>query len=116
MSLSHNFSENIKAIRISRKLSIAEFAEELCVAKSSIQTILRGKCNVRMDTVNHIASQLDIEPLALLQEPYTPNQLSGASVLLGSIKTYQQLSAEDRKKADAIFHDLIMLLDKYSEK
>lgn len=115
MSLSQTFSRNIKGIRETRKLSVTEFAEELCIAKSSMQTILSGRCNVRMDTVDHIASQLNVEPAALLQESYTPNQFHNATLLLESVEAYRKLSSEDRKHADAMFHELVMMLDKADE-
>lgn len=116
MSLSKNLSENLKAIRKSRKQSITEFADELCIARSSLQTILSGDSNLRMDTVNHIASKLNTDALTLLQDSFSSKQLSTATLLLDSLDSYQKLSEEDRQKAAELFHQLILLLDKADSK
>lgn len=112
MSLNKNLSKNLNAIRRSRALSITDFAEELCIARSSLQNILNGNCNLRMDTVCQIASHLDTDSLTLLKEHYTTEQYAIATLILDALDTYIKLSVEDRTEASRLFHKLIMLLDK----
>lgn len=66
MSLRENLAHSMNIIRTARQLSICEFSEELYIARSTMQDILSGTGNPRMDTVEHIAEQLRIDPLALL--------------------------------------------------
>jgi transcriptional regulator with XRE-family HTH domain len=112
MSLNTNLSKNLNAIRRSRSLSISDFAQELCIARSSLQNILNGTCNLRMDTINHIASSLDTDSLTLLKDQYSSDQYAIAMVTLDALEAFQKLSYEDRAEASGLFHRLIMLLDK----
>ncbi len=110
MSLNSNLSKNLRAIQICRKKSLKDFADELCIARSSLQTILDGNCNLRMDTITQIAQSLDADPLLLLQDPLSPEQLSRSELLLSSIDTYCRLSKEDQEKALQLFDQLMRLL------
>lgn len=112
MSLNNNLSANLNAIRRSRSLSISEFAEELCIARSSLQNILNGNCNLRMDTVSQIASRLDTDSLTLLKKQYSSDQYAIAILILDALDVYRKLSQEDRKEVSRLFHRLITLLDK----
>lgn len=69
MGLQHNLAAHLQEIRAARKLSLSEFSAELGIARSSLQSILRGASNPRMDTVELIAQSLGVEPTALLSEP-----------------------------------------------
>ena len=55
MVLQKNLSAAMKVIRAARKQSITEFSEDLGIARSSLQDILNGTGNPRMDTVEYIA-------------------------------------------------------------
>lgn len=111
MSLSNNLSKNLNTIRENRNLSITDFADELCIARSSLQNILKGDCNLRMDTVNQISSQLNVDPLTLLQDPHTADQQDIAVLLLNCIEVFHRLPYQDRVKATELFVSLITLLD-----
>lgn len=69
MGLQHNLAAHLLEIRTARKLSLSEFSAELGIARSSLQSILRGASNPRMDTVEVIAQSLGVAPIALLSEP-----------------------------------------------
>lgn len=115
MSISTNLAENLKAIRTAKKKSLTDFAEELCISRSSLQTILNGDSNLQISTLNQIASCLQTDSLTLIQNPYTSDQLSNATLLLDVLEAYRQLSEEDRKEAARLFHQLITLIDKASD-
>lgn len=115
MSLSKNLAKNLRSIRASRKQSLTDFAEEICISRSCLQTILKGESNLQMSTVTQIANRLNTNSLTLLQDPYSSDQLSHAVLLLDSLAAYQKLSEEDRRTAAELFHQLILVLDKAAD-
>lgn len=112
MSLSSNLANNMQAIKDSRNLSLTDFAGELCISRSCLQDILKGERNVQLSTINQIASRLNINAAALLQPPYSQNQLSNAILLLEALEIYRCLTAEDRETIAELFHRMITMLDK----
>lgn len=69
MILRNYFSNYMKALRLQRNESITEFAEVLGLSRSETQRILNGTCNPRLDTIEHIAKNLDVDPRELLGVP-----------------------------------------------
>lgn len=66
MSLQKNLSDSMTAIHANRRQTLTAFAKELGISRSSLQEILKGNGNPRIDTIEQIASQLKIDPLELL--------------------------------------------------
>lgn len=66
MSLQKNLSDSMTAIHANRRQTLTAFAKELGISRSSLQEILKGNGNPRIDTIEQIASQLRIDPLELL--------------------------------------------------
>ena len=69
MSLSSNFSKNLSSMRKSCNSTLTEFAEEISVSRSYLQSALNGSCNPTLDTVEHIAEKLQVSPDLLLSFP-----------------------------------------------
>lgn len=69
MILSTYLSNYMKTLRLQRNESITEFAEVLGLSRSETQRILNGTCNPRLDTIEHIAKNLDVDPRELLGVP-----------------------------------------------
>lgn len=63
------FSENIKAIRRRRKLSLVQFAKELDISKSTLEQIEKGN-PPNLATIEHIAGKLDTSVQAILSPGY----------------------------------------------
>ena len=68
MAICENLAHRLHAIRTERGMTITEFSELLGIARSSLQQILSGRGNPRMDTVEHIARRLEMDPLSLLSD------------------------------------------------
>lgn len=66
MLLSNYLSNYMKALRLQRNESITEFAEALGISRSETQRLLSGTCNPRLDTIEYIAKNLDVDPRELL--------------------------------------------------
>ncbi len=74
---------NLRAYRQARGLSQEAFADELGVHRTYMGGIERGERNLTLKSLERIASQIDIDPLALLQPPEaesTPPSAQGHSL------------------------------------
>ncbi len=74
---------NLRAYRQARSLSQEAFADELGVHRTYMGGIERGERNLTLKSLERIASQIDIDPLALLQSPEdepTPPSTQGHSL------------------------------------
>lgn len=101
----------MNAIRSSRKQSITEFAEEVGISRSEMQQILKGKCNLRIDTIKYIANQLNVDPELLLFPPYSKPQHEFALLLLNTLSAFSKLPEEKQKEAARLFHELILMME-----
>lgn len=106
MNLQKNFSNNMNVIHGSHSKTLTEFAEELCISRSSLQDILRGKCNPRIDTIEQIARQLGMDPLTLLSHPDSGD--------LSPLYGLPHMPEEDRQELAAHFYAIIRILAKCS--
>ncbi len=100
----------MNALRIRRRLSIAEFSEELGISRSSMQDLLNGNGNPRMDTLEHIAARLHMEPAALFSCTFSDAQTETALLLLQSLDAFSSLSEEKRKHAAELLLELILMI------
>lgn len=97
MALTDNLANHLNQIRRRRGLSVAEFAEELGVSRSSLQSMLNGSGNPRTDTIEYIARRLETNPLILLSPECPEGMYRAAEVFAGAICTAAQLPAEQKQ-------------------
>lgn len=86
MSLSSNFSKNLSSMRKSCNSTLTEFAEEISVSRSYLQSALKGSCNPTLDTVEHIAEKLQVAPDLLLSFPRGPGEEMPSLVLIQNLR------------------------------
>lgn len=110
MTLQKNLSTIMNTIRNNRDQTLTEFANELGISRSSLQEILNGNGNPRMDTVEHLANKLDMDPLALLSCSYSEQQLFTAVPLLQIGGSIMHLPEEKKRKFIELFHQMMLLL------
>lgn len=67
--LAHNAAVNLKRIRLARKMSLEELAEQTGVSKSMLGQIERGESNPTLGTIGKIVSGLRVEFDDLISEP-----------------------------------------------
>ena len=67
MAMCKNLACKLKEIKAERGVSVTEFSEQLEISRSSLQSLLSCKGNPRIDTVEHIAQKLQIDPIVLLK-------------------------------------------------
>ena len=99
----------MKAIRSIRKISITEFSEEIGVSRSEAQGILRGTSNPRLDTIQCIADNLNIDPLVLISS-FSETQLEVSLLLLKSFDFFSKLSSEEQKEAARLLNEFLCLI------
>ena len=109
MTLQQNLSNTMKAIRSIRKISITEFSEEIGVSRSEAQGILRGTSNPRLDTIQCIADNLNIDPLVLISSS-SETQLEVSLLLLKSFDFFSKLSSEEQKEAARLLNEFLCLI------
>ncbi|MFQ8602964.1 MAG: helix-turn-helix domain-containing protein [Anaerovoracaceae bacterium] len=107
--MQQNLSNFMNAVRMSRRKSIAEFSKEIGISKSEMQLILKGTCNIRIDTLKYIAQKLEVDPAILLLSDYSKSQYEFAILLLQTIDKFSKLPDNKREEAAELFNRLILL-------
>lgn len=76
MNIQKNIAATLKAAMAERNLTLVEFAEEIGIARTSLQGYLREESNPRADTIELLSQRLNISPSALISGPdaYLPAQ------------------------------------------
>lgn len=67
--LQRALGRNLRAYRQAQGLSQEAFADELKIHRTYMGSVERGERNLTLRSVERIASQLDADPLSLLQPP-----------------------------------------------
>lgn len=98
----HKFASNLSTIREMKKLTLAEFSQELHVAKSALQDILNKDGDTTLYTALHIANQLGLPLSSLTGEEYSEVQPKLLLSIMTCFDSFARLSAEDQK--DVVFH------------
>lgn len=60
MGISDNMSNNLEKHRKKLGMSLSEFADWLCISRSSLQEYSRGAGNPTVATIEHLAGKLGI--------------------------------------------------------
>ena len=68
MTLGQLVAENLRAMRLQRKLAQESLAEKAGLSVSYISMLERGQRSPPLDTLEGLAKALGVSPLALLQE------------------------------------------------
>ncbi|NBI63075.1 XRE family transcriptional regulator [Clostridiales bacterium] len=110
MLLRKNLTDAMNALRRSRSLSITAFSEEVGISRSSMQALLNGTGNPRMDTVEHVAARLCLDPAVLLSGSLTRPQLDVAISLLRALDFFASFSDEEKEKFASLFLEMISMV------
>lgn len=70
MGISDNMSNNLKKHRKKLGMSLSEFADWLCISRSSLQEYSKGAGNPTVATIEHLAGKLGltVEQFVLTEE------------------------------------------------
>ncbi len=110
MLLRKNLTDTMNALRRSRGLSITAFSEEAGISRSSMQSLLKGTGNPRMDTVEQVASRLRLDPAMLLSGALSEQQLNVAVSLLQALDFFSRFSDEEKEKFASLFLEMLSMM------
>ena len=94
MDFTHYLSKNLRALRGSK--SQVEFASEIGITKSTLQSIEKENTAVRLDTLSLICSGLNIPIGALLTDELEPVETSVLEQALHGLNWFSSLPPEER--------------------
>ena len=69
MNIQKNIAATLKAAMAERDLTLVEFAEEIGIARTSLQGYLKEESNPRADTIELLSERLNISPTELIFGP-----------------------------------------------
>lgn len=110
MLLRKSLMDTMNALRRSRGLSITAFSEEVGISRSSMQSLLKGTANPRMDTVEHVAARLRLDPAVLLSGALSAQQLDIAISLLRALDFFAAFSSEEKEKFASLFLEMLSMM------
>lgn len=102
--ISKNISINLKKIRLAKKMSLDDMAEQTGVSKSMLGQIERGESNPTVDTLGKIVSGLRITFDDLIDEPHEPvyqvgyDEMVPTKCVNGQYKVYTYFSFSKNRK------------------
>lgn len=112
MDLKKNIASFIRAFLKKNNLSMAKFQALTEMSRNSLYDYSRGEGNPSIDTVQYMAAQLGVNPLAILMGVYDPEEGSVSVLLLDTVYGVAELSQEDRQKFFRMFmQEMIKLWD-----
>ena len=109
MEIQRNMSIILNMFRSRRKQSLSEFAEDLEISRSHLQALLAQKSSPRIDTVEHIANKLGIEPRVLLSGSFVDAQIDVIEQLLGLINSLGEIPDDKRKEFAKLIYEIVKL-------
>lgn len=105
-----NISLALRWYKEVNRLSMSEFAEELGIAVSSLQSYLNGTANPRLDTIEQLAAKMNIPIIEMVSGP-TP-EWKRAETILRAAKEFSVLSPEQQEEGIRLFLQLVALFAK----
>ncbi len=93
-----NFAKNLNLIREFKGWSMAEFASEIAIPRSTLQAVLNSG-QTTLDTALRIAHQLGIPLDTLTNGVLSPQEMSATFGFLYTLDWYSRISVEEQQKA-----------------
>lgn len=97
-SLNVYLGVNLRAIRLSRKQSLEDFAKEVGIGKTTLIQIEKGAYNITLCTLEIIAESLGMSPLDLLTPSESHGQFTTTMILFKGLETYARLTAFEKQE------------------
>lgn len=110
MTLQRNFSNSITLAYKNSKKTLASFSDELGISRTTLQDILNGNSNPRVDTIEMVAEGLGVNPLSLLSTTYSEEDISLLLPLLRLGNIASSLSDDEKEDLASHCHAIIRIL------
>ena len=111
MALQENLASVMRAYKQHHHQSLTEFADYLEISRSTLQEYVNGTGNPRIDTLEHLATKLDLDPMILLSGTFDQTQMKVALLLIDLVEAISQLDSAKRKRFAELFLQLTQLWD-----
>lgn len=73
MKIQKNIAATLRAAMAEKDMTLVEFADEIGIARSSLQGYLKEHSNPRADTIELLSKKLNIPPTRLISGPEAPD-------------------------------------------
>ena len=107
MVIQENISAVMRALKQQRGVSSAVFSEELEISRSTLQEYLNGTGNPRVDTIEHLAGRLGIDPVVLVSGVFCPSQLQVALLLLHTLDVTARLEPTKQQRMGELLVEML---------
>lgn len=114
MLISENLARLLQRMKEERQLSFTDFAIELGIPKSSLESYINGTGNPRADTLEMLAAELNV-PLAEIVSGPLPGQ-EKAETIIRAAKELSGLSQNRRERGMQLFQELTALFSEEEPK
>lgn len=104
MSIIECIAFSLQAYKAERHISVSVLAEHLGIAESSLQCYLKGAANPRANTIELLASKMDISVAELVSGPVPQRERAEAAIR--AVREFSCLTAVQQKKALQLFLEL----------
>ena len=102
MDIKRNLSNSLRALCEARSLTLQEFAEEINIPRTTLQSIF-AEGNTTLETLMRISEGTGLPPEMLLQDDAAPRKIGVARWLLQGVACYDELTEfQQQKLADYI--------------
>lgn len=109
MGIQQNMGEVIGLLKKERGKSLAEFATELEISRSTLQEYIKGEGNPNLEMVEHLSQKLGIDPIALLTGVFEPTQQKIILLLLDTVRQVTPLPEAKRLRFAELFQEMLQL-------
>lgn len=109
MGIQENWPIFLRAIKQQKKISVADFSEELEISRSALQEYLNGNGNPHISNIDHIANKLGIDPVLTVSGVPNEEQYQVAFLLLETLERFSELSEEKQRRCAMLLHELLEL-------
>ena len=113
MGATQNLSKNLRALRTMQGCSLVHYAKILNISKSTLQEIEHGH-PPNLDTVECIASSLNIPVPVLLSDTFSTDQNNYAMKLFLKLDWFSSWESTDRESLLSLCSEIVQLMNKYS--
>ena len=107
MAIKENLARTLRRIKTERQLSCREFADELAIPKSSLESYINGTGNPRADTLEMLAGELNVPLAEIVSGPVSGREQ--AEMIIRTVKELSSLSPEKRERGLQLFCELMAL-------
>lgn len=109
MGIQQNLADAMRIIKERRNISLVDFSEELGISCSTLQEYFHGQGNPTILMVEHIASKLNLDPIALMSGVLEPNQIDVLLLFLESVQKVSYLPQYKKRQFVRLLRQMIEL-------